>query len=175
MNFSMMKSMAKSKGKDLLKVAQTSAIPIGLVLTGAIATQKFANFKTLFPNVDPENPFIKHEGLVKVGGVVVALTLTGGFGPQNKKIPMWAQWLMIGVALQGGIKAVRTYTANDAGVAFVDALGRQSTDAEMEAAANYVINQARNNNTGVAGRNYNTGVAGANDLTDPYNQLMHVA
>lgn len=163
----------KGKGKDLVKNAQTTVVPVALTLGGMIAGQKFFDFKKLFPNMDPNNFMIKHEGVVKVGAVVLALTMTGGFGDKNKKIPVWAQWMLFGLALQGGIKAVRTYTANDAGVAFVDAIGRQSTDAEMEAAANYVIDQARNHNTGVAGRNHNTGVAGANDLTNPY--MLHVA
>lgn len=128
----------KTAGKDVMKSAQ----PILLGTAGVIAGQKFLDFKTLFPNVDPNKFFIKHEGVIKVGGVVVALAVF-------KNLPEWAKYLLIGVAIQGGIKAVRTYTKNPEGKAFVDQIGAGAFDAEINGLAAAVRNATNEFTTSV--------------------------
>lgn len=155
------------KGKGIAGNIMKEAKPIVLTTTGVIAAQKFLDFKTLFPNVDKEKFFIKHEGLIKMGGVIVTLAMW-------KKCPDWLKWVLIGVAIQGGIKAVRQYTMSDAGKAFVEQIGAGDYDQAIMDAANEIKGINEESKTGVAGTNFkkelnpsvnlvqysNTGVAG---------------
>jgi hypothetical protein len=111
----------KNTGKKVWQEAQ----PILLGTAGVIASQKFLDFKKLFPNMDPTKPLIKHEGIIKVGGVLIALSMI-------KKVNPMLKYLLYGVAIQGGIKAVRTYTVNkETGVSFVDQIGAGDYDAQI--------------------------------------------
>jgi hypothetical protein len=102
----------KGFGKDLLHDGKD----VLLIGTGIVATQKFADFKTLFPNVDPAKVWMKHEGAIKFGAALITLAAF-------KKMPGWLQCLVMGVAIQGGIKELRTLTMNDAGESFVKSIG----------------------------------------------------
>lgn len=131
------------KGKGFMGSLVTEGTPIVLTTAGVIAGQKFLDFKTLFPNVKPDEFFIKHEGLIKLGGVVVTLALW-------KNCPVWLKWILIGVAIQGGIKAVRQYTMSDAGKAFVEQIGEGDYDTAIMDAARSIHSITNEFKTGVA-------------------------
>lgn len=157
-----------SKGKGFGKGVMATAIPLGLTTAGVIAGQKFLDFKTIFPNVSPDKFFIKHEGLIKVGAVVVTLAMW-------QKCPEWLKYLLMGVAIQGALKAARQYTMNDKGEAFFEKIGAGEFNDEIAKATQDIIDFAANtSNTGVGKvmdakpndtskilqTNSNTGVAG---------------
>lgn len=156
-----------AKGKNIMTNVITNGKPIALATVGVVGAQKFLDFKTMFPNVDPNKFFIKHEGAIKLGGVVLTLSMW-------KNCPEWLRWILIGVAIQGGIKATRQYTMNAAGTAFVEQIGAGKYDAEIAAAAREIQNAATEFPTSVAGtsmfnennpsvnliQNSQTGVAG---------------
>ncbi len=123
----------KGKAKDFGKGVMDNGKPILLGTAGVIVGQKFLDFKTLFPNVAPDKFFIKHEGAIKIGAIVVTLAMW-------KKCPDMLKWLLIGVAIQGGIKAVRQYTMNDAGKAFVDQIGAGNFDKDILSLAAQIKN-----------------------------------
>jgi hypothetical protein len=109
----------------------------------------------------PDSPFIKHEGLIKLGAAVIALSMFGN------KMPMPLKFIIAGVGVQGGIKAVKQYTMNDAGKSFIDSIGKY--DDEINEAAKKILDFAANTSqTGVSGpntsnalmTNSNTGVSG---------------
>lgn len=131
------------KGKGLAKNIGNEALPIVMTTAGVIVGQKFLDFKTLLPNAKPDSFFMKHEGLVKLGAAILALAMF-------KKLPMPVRFLIAGVGVQGGIKAVRQYTMNDAGKSFVDQIGEY--DNEINEAADKILKFAANtSNTSVAG------------------------
>lgn len=132
----------KGKSKDLAKNAMTVAKPIVGVTGGVVVGQKFLDFKTLFPNMKPDNFLIKHEGMVKVGAVLVTLSLW-------KNAPEMVKWALIGIAVQGGIKAIRQYTTNDAGVAFINAIGAGDYNQQILDLAAQVKNATNEFPTGV--------------------------
>lgn len=134
----------KAKGKGLMQGVMSNGKPIVLATAGVVGAQKFLDFKTLFPNVDPNKFFIKHEGAIKLGGVIVTLSMW-------KNCPEWLKWVLIGVAIQGGIKATRQYTMNAEGTSFVNQIGAGQYDAEIAAAAKEIVNAANEFPTGVAG------------------------
>jgi hypothetical protein len=136
--FELFKGKAKDFGKGVMEIGK----PVLLGTTGVIVAQKFLDFKTLFPNVTPDKFFIKHEGLIKVGAVIVTLAMW-------KKCPELLKWLLIGVAIQGGIKAVRTYTMGDAGKAFVESIGAGEYDKDILSLAAAVKNATNEFPTGV--------------------------
>ena len=139
----------------LAKRMKEPVLEIGLATGGVIAAQKFLDFKTLMPNVSPDKWFIKHEGLVKVGGVLVTMAIWKG-------MPHWAKWLLIGVAIQGGIKAVRTYTMGDTGKAFVEQIG--DMDTALKQIAEEVKTSASREMNGIAGEgDGSTGVGNRGD------------
>jgi hypothetical protein len=151
------------KGKGMVKNIANEAIPILAVTAGVVGAQKFLDFKTLLPNAKPDAFYMKHEGLVKLGGAILLLSL-----PIAKKIPMPIRFVIAGIGVQGGIKAVRQYTMNDAGKSFVDQIGKY--DDEINEAAEKIRSFAANtSNTSVSGgpdtsrvlqANSQTGVAG---------------
>lgn len=132
------------KGKGFAKNLGMAAYPIALGTGGVIASAKFLDFKTVFPNMKPDDFFIKHEGLIKVGAVVITLAMW-------QKCPSWLKYLLIGVAIQGGLKAVKQYTMNDQGKAFFDQIAdKPDYSDEISAAAEKMLNFAANtSNTGV--------------------------
>lgn len=155
-----------SKGKGFAKNIGNVAYPIGLTTAGVVAAQKFMDFKTLFPNVAPDKFFIKHEGAIKVGGVIVTFMMW-------KNMPDYMRWLLIGVAVQGGIKAVRQYTTGSNGKSFVDQIGADDEyNAAIQAAANRV-KILTENNVGVSGENEVIGVNGMG--ADPNEWFMAAA
>lgn len=153
----------KSKGKGLMKNVVSEGVPIIMTTAGVVVAQKFLDFKTLLPNAKPDAFYMKHEGLVKLGGAIIALAMF-------KKLPMPVRFLIAGIGVQGGIKAVRQYTMNDAGKAFMDQIGENNnySDEINEAAAKILSFAANTSNTSVSGpntsnvlkANSNTGVSG---------------
>lgn len=123
----------KMKAKGFGQAAMQNGKPIIFGTVGVVAGQKFLDFKTLFPNVSPDKFLIKHEGLIKVGAVLVTLSIW-------KTAPEIVKWILIGIAIQGGIKAVRQYTTNDAGVAFINAIGAGNYDKDILSLAAQVKN-----------------------------------
>lgn len=135
------------KGKGFAKNAYAEGMPIVMTTAGVIVGQKFLDFKTLLPNAKPDAFYMKHEGLVKLGGAILLLA-----SPLGKKIPMPVKFMIAGIGVQGGIKAVRQYTMNDAGKAFIDQIG--AYDDEINEAAKKIVQFAANtSNTSVAGDN----------------------
>lgn len=163
----------KTKGKDLMKNTVEEGKPILFTTLGVVAGQKFLDFKTLFPNAKPDSMLIKHEGLIKAGGAAVALAMWG------KNMSPMMRFLIMGVGIQGGIKAVRQYTMNDAGKAFVEQIGNTDYTSDINAAADKIIFAANTSDTSVAGpggdtskvlQTYsNTGVSGMG-MNDDYNE-----
>ena len=142
-NLAGIKGGAKALPKNFL-------MPVGLATAGIIGTQKFLDFKTLFPNVDPNKWFIKHEGAVKVGGVAVAFMLF-------QKMPDWAKWLLIGVAVQGAVKEIGTLTTNKEGKRFFEQIGAGDYDEQINSLAAEIKNATNEFTTGVgAGVNQQT-------------------
>lgn len=143
------------KGKGFGKSVMNEALPPLLITAGVVGSQKFLDFKTVAEKfnltVKPDSFFMKHEGIIKMGGVVVTLAMW-------KKCPVWLKWLLIGVAVQGGIKAVKQYTINDAGKSFIDYIGDGNNYSdEINEAAKQIIDFAANtSNTGVSGENTST-------------------
>lgn len=130
-------------GKTVQQRAMSGAMPVMLTTAGVVAAQKFFDFKTMFPNVKPDNVVIKHEGLVKVGAVVVTLAVW-------KDCPDWLKWMLIGVAVQGGIKAVRQYTMNKEGKAIMEQIGAEDEySAAIQAAAERIKSITTEHKTGV--------------------------
>lgn len=104
------KGAAVKRGKDLLSNAKDPAMKIALATAGAIGTQKFLDFQTLMKDKyaqDPNSFIFKHEGLIKVGGAIITIAAW-------KNMPEWLKWLVIGLGIQGAIKAVRTYSKDSA-------------------------------------------------------------
>lgn len=147
----------KSKGKGIAAGAMAAAKPILMTTAGVVGAQKFMDFKTLFPNVSPDKFFIKHEGAIKVGAVVVTLAMW-------KNCPEWAKYLLMGVAIQGGIKAVRQYSMGDAGKAFIEQIGAGAYDEQIMALASDIKNATNEFPTGVAGSNMRFELAPSVDL-----------
>lgn len=132
------------KGKGLAKNAGAQVVPIVAIGGGVIAAQKFMDFKTLFPNVNPDKWFIKHEGVVKIGAVIVTLAMW-------QKCPVWLKYVLWGVAVQGVIKATRQYTMGDAGKAFFEQIGRGDYDDAINKAAEDIKSLSNEFETGVSG------------------------
>jgi hypothetical protein len=120
----MKKFSFKGHGKHIMQEIQ----PIALGTAGVIAAQKFLDFKTLFPNMAADNMLIKHEGLVKIAGVIVALSVAKKMNPMIK-------YALYGIAIQGGIKAVRQYTSNAEGTSFVTSIGVAEFDEQIKSLA----------------------------------------
>lgn len=104
------KASAKKRGKDIITNAKEPAMQIALATAGAIGTQKFLDFQTMMKDQyakDPNSFVFKHEGIIKVGAAVITIAAW-------KNMPEWLKWLVIGLGVQGAIKAVRTYTKDSA-------------------------------------------------------------
>lgn len=135
------------KGKGLVKNVANEAIPIAMITVGVVATQKFLDFKTLLPNAPVDAFYMKHEGLVKVAGSIILLSM-----PFAKKIPMPIRYAIMGVGVQGAIKAVRQYSTNaTTGKSFVDQIGNQFSEEINEAAKKIKSFAANTSNTSVSG------------------------
>lgn len=144
--------------KQMLGSVKEPAMGIGLITAGVIGSQKFFDFKAMFPNVDPNKWYIKHEGAIKVGGVLVTFMIW-------KKMPSWAKYLLMGIAIQGAIKEIRVLTMGDNGKAFVDQIGNENSNKALEELAAQVreaaaMNGAEDEGTGVGAQEPETGVAG---------------
>lgn len=147
--------MAKFDFKGMAKSAVANGKPIFLTTAGIIASQKFLDAKTFFPNVDPNKWFIKHEGAIKVGGVLVTLALW-------KKCPEMVKWLLIGIAIQGAIKETRVLTMSKEGKAFVDQIGAGEYDEQINSMAEEIKKMAEADISGITNNDYSS-VAG-NDV-----------
>jgi hypothetical protein len=142
------------KGKGIVGAAWKGGImPVGLIGAGMIASAKFLDFKTLAPNVDPNKWFMKHEGALKFGGVVITLAIW-------KKCPEWIKFILWGVAAQGFVKEVRTLTMNAEGKSFFEAIGNGGYDKDIEEAAKSINSLSEQYQTGVSGQEQ--GVEGTN-------------
>lgn len=161
--------------KDMTKRVKDPAMAIGLGTAGCIIGQKFFDFKTMFPQVDPNKWYMKHEGAIKVGGVLVTFMIW-------KNMPSWAKYLLIGLAIQGAIKEVRVLTMGDNGKAFVDQIGANNMDEAMRVLAEQVKNAAQiegpafDAGTGVGQRTLETQVMGMgiNGLGNGMGQVWNV-
>ncbi len=141
----------KQAGKDKMKAAAVNGGQIGLLTVGVIGSQKFLDFKTWFKkklddgSMKPGDFIFKHEGLIKVGGVLGILAFW-------KKPPAWIKWLLFGIAIQGAIKEVRSFAAKDDGTNYVPQIGNNNaSDQQINDAANKIINAANEFTTQVAG------------------------
>jgi hypothetical protein len=146
--------MAKFNFKKVGKDAGKYAIDLGAVTVGALATAKFLDFNTLFPQMNPNGFFIRHQGAVKAGAAFIVLTMFGN------RLPGWAKMLVLGVGLEGAIKEVRVLTTGATGESMFPQLGQadSASDAQLEAAAREITEQ------------YRPGVAGMGQ--DPYDQAQ---
>lgn len=140
-------------GKNLSEPGAQMAVMTASIL----AAQKFADVKKIFPNVDPEKWYIKHQGLLKVGGVLITMAMWN-------KMPKEVRWILMGLAIQGAIQAAVQYTKGETGESFFQQIGnnnqRIATDEEMEAAAKEILDATNQYPSGVAGvvTNMPTGV-----------------
>lgn len=126
-----MKFNIKAAGKSALDNGK----PVLVATAGVIGAQKFLDFKTMFPQVDPTKWFMKHEGAVKAGAVLVTLAMW-------QKCPPMLKWLLWGVAIQGSLKEVRTLTMNPEGKAFFESIGAGEYDNLIDQMANNIKNEA---------------------------------
>ena len=137
--------MAKFDFKGIAKNVMNDGKDILLIGGGIMAAQKFADFKTLFPNVDPNKVWIKHEGGIKFGAAMITLAVF-------KKLPQWAKCLIMGVAIQGLIKETRTLTMNAAGEAFVKQIGDGDYNQQINDLAEEIKNMSGADNNGANSR-----------------------
>lgn len=157
--------MAKFNVKAIAKNAGKNSIELLALGGGVIATQKFLDFKTLFPNVDPNKVWMKHEGVVKILGAIVTLSMF-------EKMPSWAKALIMGVAVQGFIKEVRVLTMNAEGESFVKQIGDGDYNQQIQDLAEEIkaagmsgedpTGQGYSAVAGITDQGYSA-VAGAND------------
>lgn len=148
------------KGKGVMKGAITTVKDVALITGGAIAAQKFLDFKTIFPNVDPNKWFIKHEGAIKVGAVVLTLAMW-------KKAPEWLKFVLWGIAVQGALKEIRTLTMNAEGKAFFDSIGAGAYDNEIKEAARNIEGITTEYQSGVSGEEQGVGTTDMRIQRDP--------
>lgn len=109
--------MAKKKGFDLKGIQKNALGAIGEVVITAssmVASKKFLNFNTLMKNADPDSFIIKNQGWIKLllGGVIVA----GSSGMKTEKMGGLniIKALGTGIALEGGVSAIRQITSKTA-------------------------------------------------------------
>ena len=152
------------KGKGVAKNTMMNVKDIALITVGAIAAQKFLDFKTIFPNVDVNKWFIKHEGAIKVGAVVITIAMW-------KKMPVWLKFVLWGVAVQGALKEIRTLTMNADGKAFFDSIGAGQYDAEIAEAAKRIEGITTEYHSGVSGEEQGVG----RTMNNPVVTLSHNA
>src|SRR5690606_6956895 len=143
--------------KDIVSNAKEPAMQIALATAGVIGTQKFLDFQTLMKDKyakDPNNFIFKQEGLIKVGGAIIAVAAW-------KNMPEWLKWLVIGVGIQGAIKAVRQYTKDDKGESKVPHIGAAEMEEAINSLAAEIKSVAEKERTSVAA----IGEVGAAELT----------
>ena len=138
--------------KGILKSGFVTVKDVALVTAGVIGTQKFLDFKTLMPQADPTKFYMKHEGFVKVGGVVIVLGLW-------KKCPPLIRMLLIGMAVQGAIKEIRQMTMNEKGEAMFTQIGAESYDDAIRQMAEEIKKDASLKGPSITDQ-YSTGVNG---------------
>ena len=92
-----MKLNLKSAGKSVM----TNGKEVGLTLGGALLSRKYLDFDMMFKNQAPDSFMRKHQGIIKF--------LAGTIGAGMVKGNSLLRPVLNGVALEGGIKAVRTY------------------------------------------------------------------
>jgi len=76
-------------------------IKIGVIGAAMHASRKFFSFETFFPKMSPDNFLIKNEGIAKVAIAAFAIPMV-----KNK----WLKMALLGVGLEGGLKAIRRLT-----------------------------------------------------------------
>lgn len=111
-----MKFNFKQFGKD----GGNAIIDIAAVTAGAIASNQVLDLQKIFPNQPADNFVIKHQGGVKA---VAAAAAIGMFG---KKMPRWAQMLIIGVGVAGAVKEARVLMGDDK----VSSIGTDNNDSD---------------------------------------------
>jgi hypothetical protein len=105
-----MKLNLKSAGKSVM----TNGKEVGLTLGGALLSRKFLDFDVMMKNQPADSFMRKHQGIIKF----LVGTIGAGMVKQNSML----RPILNGVALEGGIKAVRTY----GGGSFFPQLGEDS-------------------------------------------------
>jgi hypothetical protein len=145
---------AKAKGsikkhiahpKDIIGNAKQPAMQIALATAGTIGAQKFLDFQTLMKDKyakEPDSFIFKHEGAIKVGGAIIAIAAW-------KTMPEWLKWLVIGIGVQGAIKAVRQYTKDDKGETKVPQIGAAEMDEAINSLAAEIKSVAEKERTSV--------------------------
>jgi hypothetical protein len=123
--------MAKFDFKGIAKSGMENGKAILPITAGIIGAQKFIDFRTIFPKVDPNEWYIKHQGGIKFGGALVTLAMW-------KKMPVIMKWLLWGIAIQGAIQETKTLTVNKEGKAFFDGIGAGEYNKEMEEMADNI-------------------------------------
>lgn len=159
--------MAKFDIKGIGKSAMETGKVLLPVTAGVIGAQKFLDAKTFFKDKDPNLWYIKHEGALKFGGVVITLAMW-------KKCPPMVKYLLYGVAIQGLIKEVRVLTTDTAGKTFVDQIGAGEYDAAITQMAQDIQNAANMNGVDPITQNIYSSVAGIG-MIDPTVSLINNA
>lgn len=101
--------------KTKIKETGITLAEVGTLGVGMVAAKKFLDFETMFPNVDKEKFFIKHQGGVKFVAFAAAAAWV-----QNP----WAKLFFIGLSLEGFIREARVLTTNKDGVSFFGQIGK---------------------------------------------------
>lgn len=127
------KHYVKTHGKEKLKVTGITMAEVGTLAVGTVAAKKFLDFEVMFPNVDKEKFFIKHQGLVKFVAFAGAAAWV-----ENP----WAKLFLIGLSLEGFIREARVITTNKEGVSFFGQIGK-ATGANGNAMNQAMLDAAR--------------------------------
>lgn len=136
----------KAAGKGMIDRAKGPMTTGALITVGAITAQKFLDIRTWMPKADPEAFYVKHQGGIKFGLGAVALATWKG-------APTWAQWLIVGVMLQGAIQEMHVISNGT-----LPQIGNAADD-EMQEAARALLEGKMEGIT----NEWNTQVAGPND------------
>lgn len=150
--------MAKFDFKGIMKGGMETGKVLLPVTAGIIGAQKFMDFRTILPNVKPDEWYMKHQGAIKFGGVVITLAMW-------KKCPPLVKYLLWGIAIQGAIQETRVLTMNTEGKAFVDSIGAGQYDSAIDEMADMIKRESMNGPTPITDNSYSS-VAGMG-MTNP--------
>ncbi len=117
-NFKNLVPKMKELGKQVGKNAGTDALNVGVILGGAIASQKMLDFSRLFKNLDPTHWAIKFQGAIKFGAAFLSLAFF------SHKMPGLVKMLLYGIMFQGALSGLRAATVDEKGESFFEQIGR---------------------------------------------------
>jgi hypothetical protein len=136
--------------KDFMGSAMTNGKIIALTATGAIVAQKMLDLEAIGAKAGlaADNPIIKHQGAVKVVGVIAANHFFA------KKMPDMVKWALIGVGIQGALQEIRVLAGDDK----IPQIGNEdkAIDEQMKKAAEEIKAAMKGNPT----NEYPTSVSG---------------